>query len=187
MASGCLPPSGTPVGKEMESVNKDVYSANNWSQYFFVSRCTKYYLDFWVDHFHYWTQMCSWYCLLFDSLKCTWQLLCQVIFCLSQGFMWLLFWCSPLFWHKNKAHALCIDCYLVADTSELPDPACVIEERPEVKAVVIRAVALSVVGWCHRGHFVAVHWVHAEEVFHLLGHLNKNDNLFLGIVTFKSC
>lgn len=50
-----------------------------------------------------------------------------------------------------------IDCYLVVDASELPDPACVIEERPEVKAVIIRTVALSVVGWCHCGHFVAVH------------------------------
>lgn len=50
-----------------------------------------------------------------------------------------------------------IHCYLVVDAPELPTPACVVEERSEVKAVVVRAVALGVVGRGHRGHLVAIH------------------------------
>lgn len=47
--------------------------------------------------------------------------------------------------------------YLVVDAPELPGPACVIEERSEVEAVVVRTVALSVVGRCHCGHLVTIH------------------------------
>lgn len=61
--------------------------------------------------------------------------------------------------------------HLVVDAPELPGPACIIEERSEVKAVVIRTVAVRVVGRRHCGHLVAVHRVHPEEVLHLLGHL----------------
>lgn len=47
--------------------------------------------------------------------------------------------------------------YLVFDTLKLPWPACVIEERSVVKALVGGTVALRVVGWCHGGHLVAVY------------------------------
>lgn len=46
--------------------------------------------------------------------------------------------------------------YLAVDTSELPAPAGVVEEGSKVKAVVIRTVALGVVGRCQRGHLVTV-------------------------------
>ena len=48
-------------------------------------------------------------------------------------------------------------CYLVVDAPELPGPASVVEERSEVKAVVVGGVALGVVGRRHCGHLVAVH------------------------------
>ena len=63
--------------------------------------------------------------------------------------------------------------YLIVYALELPGPASVIEERSKVKAVVIRTIALSVVGWRHCCHFVTVHRVHPEEALHLLGHLDK--------------
>lgn len=47
--------------------------------------------------------------------------------------------------------------HLVVDGPELPGPFGVVEERSEVKAVVVRAVALSVVGRCHCGHLVPVY------------------------------
>lgn len=46
--------------------------------------------------------------------------------------------------------------YLVFNTPELPRPACVVEERPVVKALVRWTVAFSVVGRRHGGHLVAV-------------------------------
>lgn len=49
------------------------------------------------------------------------------------------------------------NCYLVVDAPKLPGPTGVVEERSEVKAVVIRAVTLSMVGRRHCGHLVAVH------------------------------
>lgn len=67
--------------------------------------------------------------------------------------------------------------YLVVDTSELPAPAGVIEERTKVKAVVVGTVALCMVGRCQRCHLVAVHRIHPEEVFHLLGHLYRDNSL----------
>lgn len=70
-------------------------------------------------------------------------------------------------WH------LSVYLYLFVDAPELPGPACVVEERSEVKAVVVGAVALCMVGRRHCGHLVAVHRVHPEEVLHLLGHLKK--------------
>lgn len=72
------------------------------------------------------------------------------------------------------------DAHLVVDAPELPAPACVVEERPEVEAVVVRTVALGVVGRRDRGHLVAVHRVHPEEALDLLGHLKENHELASG-------
>lgn len=82
---------------------------------------------------------------------------------------WTLWQKVSLLFYKN----VIVLCYLVINTLELPVPMCVVEERSKVKAVVIRTVALSMVGRSNCGHLVAVHRVHPEEVLHLLGHLHK--------------
>lgn len=69
--------------------------------------------------------------------------------------------------------------YLVVNAPELPSPLCVVEEGSEVEAVVVRAVALGVVGRRHRGHLVAIHRVHHEETLHLLRHLEEHHNTLL--------
>lgn len=59
----------------------------------------------------------------------------------------------------------------MVNAAELPGPAYVVEEGAEVKAVVIRAVALSVVRRSHCGHLVPVGRVHPEEMLHFCSHL----------------
>lgn len=66
-----------------------------------------------------------------------------------------------------------IAAYLLIDGLELPPPASVVEERSQVEAVVIRTVALGVVGRRHCGHLVTVHRVHPEKTFDLLSHLKE--------------
>lgn len=44
----------------------------------------------------------------------------------------------------------------MVNAAELPRPARVVEKGTEVKPVVVRAVALSMVGRCHCGHLVPV-------------------------------
>lgn len=68
-----------------------------------------------------------------------------------------------------------MNCYLLVNGPELPGPTCVVEKRSEVKAVVLGAVALSVVRRRDRRHLVAVHCVHPEEVLHLLCYLRTVD------------
>lgn len=46
--------------------------------------------------------------------------------------------------------------YLFIYTPELPGPRGVVEERPQVKPVVIWAVVFSMVGRSQSGHFVPV-------------------------------
>ena len=53
------------------------------------------------------------------------------------------------------------------DTGKLTLPPTGIQKRPQVKSVIIRRVALSVVGWSKRGCLVAVDAVVEEESLHL--------------------
>ena len=52
----------------------------------------------------------------------------------------------------------------------MPWPHGVIEELPQVEAVIIGGVVLRVVRGSQRGHFVAIHRVEAEEALDLVGH-----------------
>ena len=45
--------------------------------------------------------------------------------------------------------------HLLINHAELPRPADVVEERSEVKPVVVRAVRLAVIGGGHHGHLVS--------------------------------
>lgn len=57
--------------------------------------------------------------------------------------------------------------YLFIYAPKLPGPCGVIQEGPQVKAVVIWTVVLGVVGGSESGHFMSVHGVHPEEMLDL--------------------
>ena len=63
------------------------------------------------------------------------------------------------------------DVYLFINDHELPRPLGVVQELSVVKAVVVGAVALSVVGRGENRHLVSVNSVVSEEVLHLVCHL----------------
>ena len=61
--------------------------------------------------------------------------------------------------------------YLVFYAAELPRPAGVVQKRPKIKPVVVRAVALGVVRRGQRGHFVSVCGILREKPLHFVSHL----------------
>ena len=61
--------------------------------------------------------------------------------------------------------------YLLVNLCKLPVPRCLVEERSEVKAVVVRAVALCVICWCQHCELVTIHGIAAKEVLHFLSNL----------------
>jgi len=62
---------------------------------------------------------------------------------------------------------------LLINESELPRPEGVVEELAMVIPVVIRAVGLRMVRRSKNGHLVTVDRIVAEEMLHLVRHLNK--------------
>ena len=62
---------------------------------------------------------------------------------------------------------------LAVDSPKLPHPLYIVQERSEVKTVIIRAVALCMIRWCNCGHLVSVHGVHSEEMLHFASHLGR--------------
>ena len=61
--------------------------------------------------------------------------------------------------------------HLLVDALKLPGPFDVVEELALVKAVVIRTVALCVIGGCQHCHLVTVDGVQLEEQLHFLCNL----------------
>ena len=53
------------------------------------------------------------------------------------------------------------------DAAELARPACVVKKLPQVMAVVVGGIGLSVVRGCERGHLVTIHGVVEEEFLDL--------------------
>lgn len=61
--------------------------------------------------------------------------------------------------------------YLLSDGAKLPVPSGVVQERPVVKPVVVRAVSLDMYTGSEYSHLVPVDGVAPEKVFHFLCHL----------------
>ena len=86
--------------------------------------------------------------------------------------------------HTKKEHptpsthstpsALPSSAHLLIDAFELPGPLGVVQELPQVKAVVVGGVALGMVSGRQRGHLVPIDGVAAEEVLDLVGHLGED-------------
>ena len=71
--------------------------------------------------------------------------------------------------------------HLVFDAAELPGPAGVVQKRPQVEPVVVRAVALGVVRGRQRGHFVSVQGILGEKPLHFVGHLGGEGHMGPGV------
>lgn len=61
--------------------------------------------------------------------------------------------------------------HLVINVAELPGPSRVVQKGSQVKPVVIRTVAFSMICWREGCHLVPVHGVLREKTLHLLSHL----------------
>lgn len=64
--------------------------------------------------------------------------------------------------------------HLVINVAELPGPSRVVQKGSQVKPVVVRTVAFSMICWREGCHLVPVHGVLREKPFHLLSHLVGN-------------
>ena len=62
---------------------------------------------------------------------------------------------------------------LLINVSELPRPRDVVEKLPMIKAIVIRAVDLGMVGWRQHCHLVTIDGVAAEEMLHFVCNLQQ--------------
>lgn len=58
--------------------------------------------------------------------------------------------------------------YLLIDGGKLPAPGCIVQELSEVKPIVVRRVALGMIGGRQCRHLVPIDGIAAEEVFNLL-------------------
>lgn len=63
--------------------------------------------------------------------------------------------------------------YLCIYTGKLPGPGDIVQELSVIKAVIIRAVHLSMVTWGQGGHLVSIYSITTEEMLHFFSHLRK--------------
>lgn len=61
--------------------------------------------------------------------------------------------------------------YLIFYAPELPRPAGVVQEGPQVEPVVVGAVVFGVIRRGERGHLVSVHGILGEKPLHFVSHL----------------